>query len=425
MWRAERPEEPPDAVAFPGEETSIWQYDRKAGEYYLHHFYRYQPDLNIANAAVRDELAKIMGFWLRQGVSGFRVDAVPALLQVENRSEAPDFDPQAFLRELRDFMGRRHGEAMWLGEANVEPDDQLRYLGGGEGDALNMLFDFVVMQSVWLSLARGSAEPLEEALRRLPKIPKDTQWASFVRNHDELTLDKLTVAQRSEVFKAFGPEKSMQVYGHGLRRRMASMLDGDQRRLRLLWSLVFTLPGTPVLFYGDEIGMGENLSLPGRLAVRTPMQWSSDASGGFSTAPASGLVRPLADGDFGPSAVNVSDQRADRDSLLAFVSRLIRRRRETPELGWGAWKVVETRPSGLFVHRCDWEGSAVVAAHNLGDRRATVTLDSEQLGDCDAVDDLLGETTVERGGDGSLRLVLPGYGFRWLRLRAPGQPPRF
>jgi trehalose synthase len=425
VWRTDKPSEPPGAVAFPGEETSIWQRDRKAGAYYLHHFYRHQPDLNIANADVRDEIAKIMGFWLHQGVSGFRVDAVPALLQVENRAEAPDFDPQAYLRELRSFMGRRAGEAMWLGEANVEPDEERRYLGGDEGDALNMLFNFVVMQAIYLSLARGSAEPIEEALRRLPKIPKDTQWANFLRNHDELTLDKLTVSQRDEVFAAFGPEPGMQLYARGLRRRLASMLDGDQRRLRMLFSLAFSLPGTPVLFYGDEIGMGENLALPDRLAVRTPMQWTAGPAGGFSTAPAAELVRPPVDGAFGPDAVNVADQRRDPDSQLAFVRRLIRLRRETPELGWGTWQLVDSRAPSLVAHRVDWQGSTVIAVHNVGPDRAGLTLDADTLGPCEAVDDLLAGRTLQPRADGSLRLALGGYGHRWLRARRAGQRPRF
>ena len=425
VWRRHRPAEPPDSVAFPGEETSIWQHDRRAGAYYLHHFYRYQPELNIANASVRDEIAKIMGFWLHLGVSGFRVDAVPALVEVENRSEAPDFDPQAYLRELRSFMARRAADAMWLGEANVDPAEERRFFGGGEGDALNMLFNFVVMQAVYLSLARGSAEPLEEALRRMPKIPKDTQWANFLRNHDELTLDKLTVSQREEVFAAFGPEPRMQLYGHGLRRRLAPMVDGDRRRLRMLFSLAFSLPGTPVLFYGDEIGMGENLSLADRLAVRTPMQWTAGPTGGFSNAAATKLVRPPAQDPFGPDGANVGDQRGDPDSQLAFVSRLIRHRRETPELGWGTSQLVESRAPSLFVHRCDWQESTVIAAHNLGPSRATLTLDGELLGDLAAIDDLLGGRTLEQRGDGSLRIALGGYGYRWLRLRRPGQHPRF
>jgi trehalose synthase len=425
VWRKRKPPESPGDVAFPGEETSIWRHDRRAGAYYLHRFYRFQPDLNIANASVRDEIAKVMGFWLHQGVSGFRVDAVPAFLEVENRGEAPDFDPHGYLRELRSFMGRRSGQAMFLGEANVDPDDERRYLGTQEGDELNMLFDFVLMQAIWLALARQSAEPLEEALRRLPKIPKDTQWANFLRNHDELTLDKLTVAQREEVMAAFGPEPRMQLYGHGLRRRLGAMLDGDQRRVRMLFSLAFSLPGTPVLFYGDEIGMGENLSLPDRLSVRTPMQWSDGPNGGFSNAPASRLVRPLAGGELGPDRVNVADQRRAADSQLAWMVELIRRRREALELGWGAWRVIESRSESLFVHRCDWEGSTVIAAHNLGSRRVSVTLSADELGECEALDDLFVGRVLEPRANGSLRLSLEGYGYRWLRVRRAGQRPRF
>jgi glycosidase len=217
----------------------------------------------------------------------------------------------------------------------------------------------------------------------------------------------------------------MQLYGHGLRRRLAPMLEGDQRRLRMLFSLVFSLPGTPVLFYGDEIGMGENLSLSDRLAVRTPMQWTAAAGGGFSTAPKSKLVRPLAREPFGPQSVNVADQRRDPDSQLAFVTQMIRRRRDTPEFAWGAWELVESRSPSLFVHRCDWQGSTVIAAHNLGPNRAGVTLQAEQLGEVEAIDDLTGDRAVERRGDGSLPIALGGYGYRWLRLRRPGQRPRF
>ena len=425
VWRKRKPPEPPGSVAFPGEETSIWQYDRKAGAYYLHHFYRFQPDLNIANPDLRDEIAKIMGFWLHQGISGFRVDAVPAFIEVENPSEAAGFDPQDYLRQLRAFMTRRNAEAMWIGEANVDPDSERRFLGAGKGDELNMLFNFIVMQATYLSLARGSAEPLEDALRSLPKIPQDTQWASFLRIHDELTLDKLTLSQREEVFAAFGPDPAMQLYGHGLRRRVAPMVDGDQQRLRMLFSLAFSLPGTPVLFYGDEIGMGENLSLHDRLSVRTPMQWTPEPNAGFTTAPASRLVRPLANGKFGPARVNVTDQHHDPDSQLAWMRRLIRLRRETPELAWGTWQLIETRAESLFMHRCDWQESTVIAAHNLGPRRVEARLSAQDIGDVEAIDDLF-EGRVERPrADGSYRVALQGFGYRWLRLRRRGQRPRF
>jgi len=425
VWRKQKPAEAPDSVAFPGEETSIWQRDRRAGAYYLHHFYRFQPDLNIANADLRDEIAKMMGFWLHQGISGFRVDAVPAFIEVENPSEATGFDPQDYLRQLRAFMGRRNAEAMWIGEANVDPASERQFLGAGKGDELNMLFNFIVMQATYLSLARGSAEPLEEAMRALPKIPADTQWANFLRIHDELTLDKLTISQRDEVFAAFGPEPRMQLYGHGLRRRIAPMVDGDQKRLRMLFSLTFSLPGTPVLFYGDEIGMGENLSLHDRLSVRTPMQWTPEPNAGFTTAPASRLVRPLADGKYGPARVNVTDQHQDPDSQLAWMRRLIRLRRETPELGWGTWQLIETRAESLFVHRCDWQESTVIAAHNLGPRRVQAKLSGQDIGEVEAIDDLFGGRVQKPRADGSYRLALEGFGYRWLRLRRRGQRPRF
>jgi glycosidase len=217
----------------------------------------------------------------------------------------------------------------------------------------------------------------------------------------------------------------MQLYARGLRRRLASMLDGDHRRLRMLFSLAFSLPGTPVLYYGDEIGMGENLALPDRLAVRTPMQWTAGPGGGFSTAPAAELVRPLVDGAFGPDAVNVADQRRAPDSQLAFVRRLIRLRRETPELGWGTWQLVDSRAPSLAAHRVDWQGSTVVAVHNFGPDRAGLTLDADTLGPCDAVDDLLAGRMLQPRADGSLRLALGGYGHRWLRVRRAGQRPRF
>jgi trehalose synthase len=264
VWREEPPEEEMEVV-FPTEEDSAWSYDEQAGAHYLHHFLGEQPDLNLANPAVRDEMVKVMGFWLALGVSGFRVDAVPFLL--EDREHAHEL-----LRDMRAFMTRRFGEGILLGEVNLVPEEQLEFFGS-HGDELNMQFNFVLNQAMYLAFARGEGAPLERALDALPDLPQDTGWANFVRNHDELTLDKLSDAEREEVFAAFGPEESMQMYGRGLRRRLPSMVGGDPRRVRLAYSLMFSLPGTPVLFYGEEIGMAENLEVEGRLAVRAPMQW--------------------------------------------------------------------------------------------------------------------------------------------------------
>ena len=289
----------------------------KAGQYYLHRFYSHQPDLNIANPEVRDEIAQVVGFWLEQGLSGFRVDAVPFMLEPMGMPGGALVDPHELLRDLRRFIGRRSGEAILLGEVNLPPDDQRTFFGDEDGDELHMLFSFTVNQALYLALARESAAPLEQALAELPAIPSDCQWASFVRNHDELTLDKLSAAEREEVFAAFGPEKDLQLFGRGLRRRLPTMLDGDQQRMRMVYSLMFSLPGTPVLFYGEEIGMGENLAIEGRMSVRAPMQWSDEPNGGFSTVEdAKALCRPVTEGAFGPERVNAFDA-APRPRLAA------------------------------------------------------------------------------------------------------------
>ena len=292
VWRDE-PAEEPTGIAFPDKETSNWELDPESGQYYLHRFYRFQPDVNVANPAVQDEIHRIVGFWLQLGVAGFRMDAVPFLLETEGMQERMEGDPHGFLRSLRAFATRRRGETLLLGEVNADLKALARYFGDEDGDQLNAQFAFLLNQNLWLSLAREDAEPLEAVIRTLPTAPPDNCWATFLRNHDELSLDKLTESQRKEVFKAFGPRKEMQLYGHGLRRRTATMLGGDGPRLRMAWSLMLSLPGTPVIFMGDEIGMGENLSIPDRMSVRVPMQWSDARNGGFSSAPAGELVRPM------------------------------------------------------------------------------------------------------------------------------------
>ncbi|HZA86027.1 MAG TPA: alpha-amylase family protein, partial [Acidimicrobiales bacterium] len=267
VWADEPPDDPALAEVFPGEQGGVWTFDRKAKQHYLHRFFRHQPDLNIANPAVRAEIARIVGFWLELGVSGFRVDAVPFLLELAGIEGAPTVDPHRYLKDLRAFVQRRKGDAILLGEVNLSPDEQRDYFGDEDGDELNLVFNFTVMQRTYLALARGDAGPVEQALSALPGVPFDSQWATFLRNHDELTLDKLTDDERQEVFDAFGPEPDMQLYGRGLRRRLPPMLGGNVDQLKMAYSLLFSLPGTPVLFYGEEIGMGENLAAEGRAAV--------------------------------------------------------------------------------------------------------------------------------------------------------------
>jgi maltose alpha-D-glucosyltransferase/alpha-amylase len=271
---------------------------------------------------------------------------------------------------------------------------------------------------MYLSLVRGDAGPLAEALRDRPQPPKDGHWATFVRNHDELTLDKLSEAQRKEVFDAFGPRKDMQLYGRGLRRRLPPMLDGDQRKIRLVYSLLFALPGTPVLFYGEEIGMGENLKVEGRQAVRTPMQWSNEPGGGFSAADPSTFPAPFARGAYAPARVNVRDQAREPDSLLTFFRHLIDCYRACPELAWGTVAVLDPGPEApsVLAHRADVDGVSVVAVHNFGAAKATARLPLTDLAGHDLYDVLDGTrkpTPVVE--DTTFDVSLPPYGFRWLR----------
>ncbi len=420
VWVDDPPPETAEPV-FPDAETSMWTYDAKAGQYYLHRFYRQQPDLNVTNPLVRDEIVKLMGFWLELGLSGFRVDAVPFLIETTGVADAATVvpDPHGFLRDLRAFLGRRCGDAILLGEVNLKHPDQLKFFGGPEGGELHMQFDFLAMQAMYLSLARSNAGPLAAALLARPEIDPSGQWATFVRNHDELTLDKLSESERQEVFAAFGPEPEMQVYGRGLIRRLPPMLDGDPRRIRMVYSLLFSLPGTPVLFYGEEIGMGENLTEGSRSAVRTPMQWSSAKNGGFSAAARSRLPGQLPEGAYGPEFVNVADQLDDPDSLLNFIRRLSQVYRECPELGWGRFEVLEQPISSVLAHRCTWDDGSLVAVHNFGSAAQTVSLTIDERPEDAWLTELLQPGEVELSSGGSCQIALDGYGYRWFRIQDP------
>jgi trehalose synthase len=420
VWRDQPPPQKQSDVVFPDAEDSIWSWDEKAEQWYLHHFYSHQPDLNISNQRVRDEIAKIAGFWLELGVDGFRVDAVPFLLEAGAIPGDVGLDPHDFLQDLRSFIDRRKGGALLLGEVNL-PAEPLRAFFGDQGDEVQLLFNFPVMEAMYLSLARHDAGPLAAAIERSERI-EDCQFANFVRNHDELILDQLTDEERQEVFDAFGPDPEMQLFGRGLRRRLPPMLDGDPRRIRMVYSLLFSLPGTPVLFYGEEIGMGENLEIDGRMSVRSPMQWVDAKNGGFSNAPPSRLIRPLPEGASGPIAVNVASQRRDPDSLLNWMERMIRRRRETPEIGWGAWRLLDTGESSVLGHRCDWEGRSLVALHNLGPDPcvARVALGPDLPDEPRFIDLLDAAAEVQEPSGRSLEVKLDGYGYRWLRFQSKG-----
>ena len=421
VWRDHPPRKKEEPV-FPDVEDSVWELDKKTNQYYLHHFYKFQPDLNVTNPRVRDEIAKVMGFWLELGVSGFRMDAVPFLIETGNvdQPEGALEDPLDFLKSLRAFLGRRSGESVLLGEANLPRKEQVEYFGGKDSDGLTMQFDFIAMQSLYLSLARQDPRPLEKALTTRPAIAVESQWANFVRNHDELTLDKLTPEERQEVFDAFGPEPQTQVYGRGIVRRLPPMLDGDPRRIRMAYSLMFSLPGTPVLFYGEELGMGEDASVHDRTAVRTPMQWTNGVNGGFSNASDKELAAQVVGDGFGPEFVNASDQRHDPDSLLGFMRLLIQRYRSSAEMGWGEFSVIPQKSRSVLVHSLSGAEGRMIAVHNFSTDPTTAEFVVSDLKSDDILVDLLVDNrTLTPGENGRVSIPLDAYGYRWLRVISP------
>ena len=417
VWSKEKPKDAHQGMVFPGVQKTTWTYDKVAKAYYFHRFYEHQPDLNIANPAVREEIEKIMGFWLQLGVSGFRMDAAPFVIELKGIEGVKGVDPYSYLDEMRTFLSWRRSDAIMLAEANLEPKAVTTYFG--DGHRLQMLFNFWLNQHLFLALATENADPIEKALKELPPIPESCQWGNFLRNHDEIDLGRLTEEERAAVFAEMGPEPEMQLYGRGIRRRLATMLGGDSRRLELAYSLMFSLPGTPVLWYGEEIGMGEDLSLKERNTVRTPMQWSGEEYGGFSTAPPEQQIRPIVhEGGFAYQHVNVADQRRDPGSLLNVIERLVRTRKESPEIGWGAWALLDAKAPTVLAHCCEWRGQSLLALHNLSREPAMVTLDLTQY-QCDHLIDLLDDQQPSPVQEGCFETRLPGYGYRWYRLGRP------
>ncbi|MFR9779099.1 alpha-amylase family protein [Micromonospora sp. MS34] len=418
VWVEEAPPDRHQGMVFPGEQNETWSYDRTAKAWYYHRFYKFQPDLNFSNRKVRDEIKKITSFWLQLGVSGFRIDAAPFIIELTepgNPDSPKDFE---FLTELRQHVQWRRADAVLLAEANVEPDQLPVYFGdsGGSANRLHMLFDFMLNGRLMLALARQDPEPVIDALRDTPRLPAGAQWATFLRNHDEIDLSRLTAEQRNEVFAQFGPDENMHLYGRGIRRRLASMLGNDRRHIELAYALQFSLRGTPVLRYGEEIGMGEDLSLRGREAIRTPMQWSYKENAGFSSAPAEKLVRPVIDkGDFGYEKVNVTAQRRDPRSLLAWFERMIRTLREAPEIGSGTTSHIDVpMPPGVLAHRADGPTGTMAFLHNLGTEDVEVDLSTLQPEADLPIDVLTDRNYPEVGKLDSLKLA--GYGYRWIRV---------
>jgi maltose alpha-D-glucosyltransferase/alpha-amylase len=414
VWSDKKPPHANKGMVFPGVQKSTWSYDKIARSWYFHRFYNFQPDLNTSNAYVQAEILKIMGFWIQLGVVGFRMDAVPFIISTKG-ARAKTVEQYDMLRAFREFLQWRKGDAIILAEANVLPETDMEYFGA-DGDRMHMMFNFQVNQNLFYAMAAADCRPLIKALQATKPRPATAQWGLFLRNHDELDLGRLTDEQRQQVFDCFGPEKEMQLYNRGIRRRLAPMLNGDRRRIELAYSLMFTLPGTPVIRYGDEIGMGDDLNLPERNCARTPMQWSTEPHAGFTKSDRP-ILPVISDGPYGYEHVNVAEQRRDPNSLLNWTERIIRMRKEVPEIGWGDFQVVPIRDPAIFAVRYDWRNNSVLFVHNLDSIPREIAFSTGLSGDQGRLlVNLLSEDHSRAADNGKHHLLLEAYGYRWYRV---------
>jgi maltose alpha-D-glucosyltransferase/alpha-amylase len=389
LWSKEKPGDWDKGMGFPHVEKETWRYDSTAHQYYFHRFYHFEPDLNYQNPAVLNEAKRITAYWLDRGLDGFRLDAVPFIIDDPRKdTENPRFDFE-ILHELTGFIKKHKPGAVLLGEANVEPEENEKYFAGHH-EGLQMMFNFYANQFLFYGLATGDVGLFKKALKETELKPGMAQWAWFLRNHDEIDLGRLSKHQLSEVEKKMGPDTIMQLYGRGIRRRLATMLNGNQQQLRLAYSLLYALPGTPVIRQGEEIGMGDNLGLKERLAIRTPMQWDSTANAGFTSGRP---FRPvIAAGTYGYQKINIATQKRNPRSLLNFIKHIINVRKQYPEIDNGKWQVIDTGSDDVLVLEYTDKGKAVRISHNFSARPQQITFNDKTS------------------------LILPPYGFKWQRL---------
>lgn len=413
IW-ADEPEPTEAKPIFPTVEDSVWTWDETAGQYYRHVFYSHEPDLDLGVPEVRSEIESIMSFWLRLGVSGFRVDAASHMIERAKLADPRD-DGFWLLEELRDHVALRRPDAVLFGEVDVPVQEYSQYFG--DGDRLNMVSSFWLNNHLFLALARQQAEPLAWALQRQPAAPRHGQYVLWVRNHDELDLERLTDAEREEVMEQFAPDEDMRIYARGIRRRLPPMLDGDVRRVAMAHAIMLSLPGTPIVRYGEEIGMGDDLSQPERLAVRTSMQWSDEPYGGFSAVPDKKPEVPvIAEGRYGYQEVNVYSQVLREGSLLTRTGRMIRARLGLHEIGTAPCSVLDVDCPSLLALAYKAEKETVLVFANLSSRETHCEVPGY------AREDMLEVLTDEDYDDkrpGACRLRLNGYGYRWFRV-VPG-----
>lgn len=411
IWVDKKPENAHEDVIFGEHQNGNWEYDEVARQYYYHTFYKHQADLNIANPEVQKEIRYILHFWLKLGIAGFRMDAVPHMLK-EKGDEKFKGDPHQFLRDIREFVEEQRKDAILLAEVDTEPEKYKNFFG--KGDQVQMLFNFYLNNYLFLAFARQQAEPIARALQALPQTSVREQMGTFLRNHDELDLERLSDSEREEVFKAFAPDENMRIYGRGIRRRLAPMFGNDRRKMELAYSLLFSIPGTPVLRYGQEIGMGDDLSLEQRISVRTAMQWSKEKHGGFSLSSGKKTTVPvISSGEFGYENVNVHDQMRNPDSFLNWVERVISIRKECIEFGFGDYEILDTRHSSVLAHCCTWNNGCSIAVHNLSEKECTIKLELPE-GDLHLVE-LFGNEKYEQFDPKTGELTLSPFGYRWFR----------
>jgi maltose alpha-D-glucosyltransferase/alpha-amylase len=409
-------------IIFLDTEPSNWTWDPVRGRYFWHRFFFHQPDLNYDNREVQEEMLKVIRFWLEKGIDGFRVDAVPYLYEREGTNCENLPETHAYLKRMRAFVDEVAPGALLLSEANQWPEDVRPYLG--DGDEFHMNFHFPLMPRIFMALARGDRTPILEILDRTPPIPETCQWATFLRNHDELTLEMVTEEERQFMWSFYAPEPRMRL-NLGIRRRLAPLLGNDRARIELVNSLLFTLPGAPVVYYGDELGMGDNIWLEDRDGVRTPMQWSGEGNAGFSAAAAEDLYAPVIDDDaYGYQRLNVKAQQADPGSLLNWMRQAIRVRKAQPALGRGEVRFLEVANRAVLAYLRSDSEETILVVNNLSEEAQTIELDLadawprdlEELAGTRPRDLLTGER-MELVTEEPHRLELARYGYRWLRLR--------
>ena len=401
-------------IIFVDTETSNWTWDEEADAYYWHRFFAHQPDLNYDNPAVQEAMLDVLRFWLDLGLDGFRLDAVPYLYEREGTNCENLDETHEFLKKVRATVDAEYPDRVLLAEANQWPEDVVEYFG--EGDECHMAFHFPVMPRMFMAVRREEATPMYEILDRTPEIPGICQWGLFLRNHDELTLEMVTDEERDYMYGEYAKDPRMKI-NVGIRRRLAPLLDNGRDEMELMHAILFSLPGSPVLYYGDEIAMGDNVFLGDRDGVRTPMQWTGDRNGGFSRADFAQLYAPpLMDPVYGFQAVNVEAQLRTPTSLLRWLMRFIRLRKEHPVFGLGTYEPLTPDNPRIFAHVRRFEEDVVLCVHNLARSAQAVELDlSAYAGRIP--EEMLGRTPFPRIGDLPYLLTLAPRGWFWFLLK--------